>query len=274
MEKFALILSVNGEVQQPILVDSIEKIDEFIMKNNIFDVESLFNYVIKDEQKSNNSEYSFEIYSMEKKKKKLPILYKDDIYGLTCLYYSMNDLGDRIFKKVIDDSDFSLKFYNRYVFPLTNISEEQNDKKIIALNLLKYYHQYNKTKENPEQFTKEEKRIAYLSYENAFRKFYYSLSGIENKKTRSWKSVYEAKRNFYVFYKYYNKTLSSSYYVHENKSIPLPLIDELEEQLLYGKNATEGLRVDGIKYRDFIRKQNLSKTSIVHDTDEKKGKRK
>lgn len=126
IEKYKLICIADDREEIKLMGGSLKSIDDFIYKNNIYDIEELSDFVIN---KDAYSKLEFKIiYHYNKETKEKTILYKPEIK------YSIKDRMEYIENKFLYDLEFQKNFLEKFVSPLlkipNNIKIKQYAKKI------------------------------------------------------------------------------------------------------------------------------------------------
>lgn len=129
IEKYKLICIANDKEVIKIFGGSLKSIDEYIYKNNIYDINDLSKVV------PNNNFYSkmeFKIiYNYKKETREKTILYKDEIR------YNIEDRMNYIKNKFFNNSTFQQRFLDKFVYPILKIPNDIKLKQF-AKNLIIY----------------------------------------------------------------------------------------------------------------------------------------
>lgn len=222
MKKYKLILSIDNEPIEAIYSGSLEEIDKYILNNNINNSADFLNHINKDGQYDNRQGiYKFEIYSSVQPITVVDLLYADDIRILRTKYENLRALEIDMFKKFDEDLDFNEQFFKKFVNPYTRQSDKYkkgkkiiNENRIHAWQLINFQDMYRafvgsidlKTEDVKQRIEWKGEKMKYdIIYENEFIKFCRGIMGIKNKKTKKWTSKYDEKREFFVFYKYFDE---------------------------------------------------------------------
>jgi len=200
---------------------SLEQVDSFIIENNIYDVNDLYEYVQNGHTKDIVGNISFKIeYKYKEQIKEKIIFYKNSLKS-----FRKNDyISQEIHELIEKDDNFKKKFFAKY---FKDILEDGS-----ATPILKHISKYLKTKD-----------------QNTFDGFYYAC--ITNKKNK-YKNVdngheevevtysYTKKRNFFEFINVYKRG-------KDDTQIYIQKEDEFDEQFFHDQNPDMGLRIPEVK---------------------------
>ena len=115
IEKYKLICIANDKDIIKLVGGSLKSIDEYIYKNDIYDVNDLSKLVVNGDAYS-KMEFKI-VYNYKKETREKTILYKDEIR------YNIEDRINYIKDKFFNDSMFQQKFLDKFAYPVLKIPD-------------------------------------------------------------------------------------------------------------------------------------------------------
>lgn len=122
MAKYYLSAMLNGSPILTITSGKLKEIDDFIINNNFYNVESLFDYAKNyiDEELDNDDCIKFEIHYKNKGEiKTKPLFFEEELSD----FYNSNEL-EYIYDLLSNDSEFKTQFDIKYVNQLVTIKRD------------------------------------------------------------------------------------------------------------------------------------------------------
>ncbi len=222
MKEYSLVVTFKNK-NTVIFNNTIEEIDNLIFKIDAYNAADLFE-VFNSFTDLKEGEYNFKIVNKEGKEKHL--IYKSQINKVRSLDNSI--IKNKLFEKMLIDSNFRTKFFKEFVFPLKNIN---NNLGIKTRNLIyKDIEYFNALEEGIyHKITRLEK-----DFRETFYAFYNSL--IFTSKNDRIVENYSKKRMLLNFYCYSEKGFPSTTYNYENLAEDIFEADEFDEQMIYDNN--------------------------------------
>jgi len=221
VSKYYLKIYFENRNSEILTSGSLEQIDSFIIENNIYDVNDLYEYVQNGHTKDIVGNISFKIeYKHKDQIKEKTIFYKKSLDN-----FRKNDfISHEIHELIENDDNFKKKFFAKY---FKDILEDGT-----ATPILKYISKYLKVKN-----------------QNSFDAFYYAY--ITKKKTK-YQNIdndkeevqvlysYTKKRNFFEFINVYK-------YGKEETKIYIQKDDAFDELSFHDQNPDMGLRIPEVE---------------------------
>ena len=230
MSKYYLKIYFENGNSEIITKGSLEQVDNFIIDNDIYNDDDLYEYCIPNLSKHFEGQISFKIeYKYNEQIKEKPLFFK-----ATLNRFRNNHITDEIHELIMKDENFKREFFKKYFQDI--LSADKN------VPILKYVSKYIK---EPNQKT--------------FNQFYYSY--ITSKKTQKTSSNNTAlatksvKKPLYIEYGEMETQITYSYskkrnlfefldiykYGNFNHHILIPKEDEFDELLFHDQNPDTGL---------------------------------
>ncbi len=239
--KYYLNVMLNDNPILTITSGKLKEVDDFLIDNNICNVEQLYEH-IKDNinEKLSNDILEFAIeYKYNGEIKTKPLIFKDELV----VFKKCDTKADFIFQKLKKDKMFKKYFDRKYI----NKFIPMDKKTPIYYTAMDYIHNFNFKAFDSLYHSLMYKRVK----SNLGNKKFTNAEDLENAMTDK-KYSYTTDRDMYFTTYYFDKGLPERRLIVSNIEKPY----ELEEEIEYGVNATEGLRVNGIQYEKFIEQQN------------------
>lgn len=259
MAKYYLNVMLNDNPILTITSGKLKEIDDFLIDNDICNVEKLYEHIkdnINEKLCDDYLEFAIE-YKYNGEIKTKPVIFKNELKE----FRKCDTKSDFIFKKLKQDKMFKEYFDRKYIERLAFY-----DVKIsIWYKAMDYIHNFNcnsfKSLYNSLIVKKDRKALLNRTFENS--------EDLEQALTAK-KYSYTTERDMYFAAYYFDKGLPERRITVTNIEKPY----EFEEEIEYGVNATEGLRINGIPYNKFIEQENLVYDNINESLNTQSVKRK
>lgn len=241
MAKYYLNVMLNDNPILTITSGKLNEIDNFIIDNDVCDVNNLYKLIENniDENLSNDVlEFAIE-YKYDGKIKTKPLIYKNELKE----FRKCDAKADFIFQAIKRDKLFKDYFDKKYIDKF--IPMEKKTPLYYSAKEYKYNFSFNAFNDlyHSLMYKKVKTNLVNKRYNNAEE----LDQAIHDKKYS-----YTTERDMYFTAYYFDKGFPERKITVSNIEKPY----EFEEEIEYGTNATEGLRINGISYNKFIEHQN------------------
>jgi len=230
---------LNDKVILTVTTGKLNEVDNFIIKNKISKVNDLYDYISDNiEFDLNDDTLEFVIqYKHGGEIKNKPLLFSDELIS----FNKCDNKDTYIYELLVKDKRFKYNFDKKYINKLLNVT-----KNITLVDSARDY--------------------LYNMNQKTFSKLYYSLvskkveGNIKNKTYDNFEDLqnalekrvysYSKEREMYFDTYFWGKTLPINKIIVNNSE----KIDEFDEQIKYGSNVCERLRVNGVLYNEYVEK--------------------
>lgn len=244
---------LNDEIILTITSGKLNEVDNFIINNNIHNVEELYDYISHNiEQKLRDDCIEFVIqYKYDGEIKTKPIVYKKELMN----FRNCSNQADYIYKVLSKDTNFKEKFDTKYISELLNV----NKKNSILTSASDYLHKFSyKT------FSRLYNSLISRKKQTDLNNKVFETSEDLEYALNERKYSYTKQRNMYFDTYFWKQELPKTRLIVNNYEKE----DEFDDQMKNDINFSEGLRVNGIPYQKFIEHQESIADTSYEQMDE------